>query len=143
MEINLAAIIFIMRTQFTGRRIHITRIIVVVSDDMNANFNISLGPLCSLSPGRIVGVLQLNRFDSPQKTNMSLATHHTRLLFQSHHATLGWHGKHHTQFCACETSEVKRMRRTILSQVKHEDKSGYDTPLHIYKRTPWQEGSVK
>lgn len=73
MEINLAAIIFLRKTQFTGRRFRhrITLIIVVVSDDMNANFNISLGPLYSLSPGRIVGVLLLNWFDSPQKTNMS------------------------------------------------------------------------
>lgn len=137
MEINLATIIFLMKTRFTGRRFrhHITLIIVVVSDDMNANFNISLGPLCSLSPGRIVGVLLLNRFGSPQKTNMSLATQHvqhTRLLSQSRHAALGWHGKHLTHVYACETSEAERMRRTILSQVKCKDKSGYDTPLHIW-----------
>lgn len=143
MEINLAAIIFLMKTQFTGRRFrhHITLIIVAVSDDMNANFNISLGPLCSLSPRRIVGVLLLNRFDSPQKTNMSPATQHaqhTRLLSQSRHAALGWHGKHHTHVYTCETSEEEESCHKWNVRTKADMIHPY-----ICERAPWQEGSVK
>lgn len=93
-----------------------------------------------LSPQLIL----LRRQISP---SLSLATQHTqrtRLLSQSRHAALGWQGMCRTHVYACETSEAEQMRRTVLSEVKCEDKRRIwytltHTSVHCDRKAVWKK----